>query len=103
MIPLVKITSHPELVSEIVGQFAFMKLMAELEDKSWVELCDLDIDDVFQAADDYFIQFTSFEKTIDTRKTNLESELKEFLSQYKHITDVTAIQQNIHYRLSKLN
>lgn len=103
MVKLVGMVSHPELVAEIVGQFMFMKMMSKPEDNSFKTLLELDLNDVGMKADSFFIDFCDFDELIsDTESVDLTSKLTEFLSQWKNVTDVTAIQQNIHYRLSIL-
>jgi hypothetical protein len=96
---LPEVITHPELVEAVVGQFAFMKCMAQPTDSNSDELYLLDLNDVFKKADDFFLQFTSFEEAIDTKETNLAYELGAFLAQWKHVTDVVAIQQNVHTQL----
>ncbi len=103
MVKLVEMVTHPDLVAEIVGQFVFMKMMSRPEDNSFKRLSELDLNDVSTKADNYFVEFCDIEELIsDTESIDLTSKLTEFLSEWKHVTDVTAIQQNIHYRLSIL-
>lgn len=88
--------SHPQLCEAIVGQFAFMKAMSKPSDNNSDALYDIDLNDVFQKCDDYFVNLTSFEEIIETEESNLENKITEFLSQWKTVVDVTAIQQNVH-------
>lgn len=103
MIKLIPITSHPELVSEIVYQFSFMKLMSEASDRHHLELSALNIDDVYRKADLYFIDFTDDLGMIMTEDHDIKTKLTEFLKEWHEIVDVTAIQQNVHYRLSVMD
>lgn len=102
MIPLPKIVTHPELIEQIIGQFAFMKVMAHPDDKNYKELVELDLNNVLGKADNYFCQFTVYEEAIDTIQCNLSQKIKDFLQEWKSITDITSIQQNIHSAFSKL-
>ncbi len=103
MIKLVEMVTHPDLVAEIVGQFVFMKMMSRPDDNNFRRLTELDLNDVSIKADNYFVEFCDVEELIsDTESIDLTSKLTEFLSEWKNITDVSAIQQNIHYRLSVL-
>lgn len=96
---LIEWVSHPQLCEKIVGQFAFMKAMARPEDSSFEALNNLSLNDVFEKADSFFVQFTGPLELIDTKKHALAVKITEFLSQWKEVTDVTAIQQNIHYQI----
>jgi len=96
---LIEITTHPQLVQEIVGQFVFMILMAETEDHKFKEIQSLNLQDIFNKADNYFIQFSDQNKMIFTEEHNLTEKITEFLKEWEEIVDVTAIQQNIHYKL----
>jgi len=91
------------LVEKIVGQFAFMICMAEPQDHSFDKLQKLNLHDVFKKADDYFCQYADDDGMILTEEFNLKSKLAEFLKEWEAITDVTAIQQNIHYQLARLD
>ncbi len=103
MKPLVKITSHPTIVQEIIGQFVFIILMSRPEDSNFKKLQELDINDVFKKADSYFIKFTDFEEMIsDTDACNLTEKITEFLKEWAYVVDITAIQQNVHYRLEMM-
>lgn len=97
---LPEVVTHPELCAAIVEQFAFMKLMSIPEDSNATKLVQLDLNDVLGKADDYFVHFTSFEEAINNSEHQLEKKLTLFLAQWKHITDVTAIQQNVHNKLN---
>jgi hypothetical protein len=101
MIQLPDAVTHPELCDIIVGQFAFMKAMARPEDSNFFPLQELSLNDVFEKADAHFIDFTITEEVIDTKKCNLSEKIKLFLSEWSQVVDVTAIQQNIHYKLNQ--
>lgn len=103
MVKLIQYVSHPDLCAQIVGQFAFMKAMARPEDNSFFPLQELSLDDIYNKADNYFIDFTSIEELIDADECNLSDKITSFLQEWKSITDVTAIQQNIHYQLKTLD
>jgi len=103
MIKLVQYVSHPELCAEIVKQFAFMKAMARPDDNNFAKLQELSLDDIFNKADIFFVEFTSFEEMIDVFEINLTSKIESFLQQWQSITDIAVIQQNIHYELNQLD
>ena len=94
--------THPELCSQIVGQFAFMKAMADPEDKNFKLLNDLSLDEVYKKANNFFCDFTVNDEIIDVDECNLSEKITEFLNDWKTVTDVLAVQQNIHYNLEKL-
>jgi len=96
---LVEITSHAEIVTEIVAQFAFMKIMAEEQDGNYEALDKLRLDEIYAKADNYFVEFTDDFGMIETAPCNLTEKLTQFLSEWSSIVDVEAIQQNIHHRL----
>lgn len=102
MIKLIEHVGHPELCAQIVGQFAFMKAMSRPEDNCFFALQDLSLDEIYNKADAYFIDFTTIEEIIESDKCNLTEKLSLFLQEWKGITDVTAIQQNIHYNLKRM-
>ena len=102
MVKLVKYVAHPDLCGKIVGQFAFMKSMSRPDDSSFSKLQELSLDDIYNKADNYFVEFTSMEELINADECNLSKKITEFLQEWNEITDVTAIQQNIHYELRKL-
>jgi hypothetical protein len=74
--------------------------MSRPEDGNYAALHALNLHMIFRKADDYFVQFTDVEETILTDECNLSEKITEFLSEWKAIVDVTAIQQNIHHHLS---
>lgn len=96
---LVSMVSHPNLIQEIVGQFVFMMMMSKPEDGNFEALHSLDLNDIAKKADTFFIEFAEIEELIMADECNLTEKITEFLKEWQHITDVTAIQQNIHYRL----
>lgn len=100
---LVEITSHTEIIEKIIGQFVFMKLMSEPEDSNFLELFDLNLNDIFKKADEFFIDFTDDLGMIISEDVNLSSKITEFLKEWSQIVDVTAIQQNVHYQLYVLD
>lgn len=97
---LPKLVSHPELIEAIIGQFAFMKMMAESTDSKFVELIQIDLNDVLSKADTFFIDYCTLLHMIEQEELPAEMDLTEgitkFLSEWKEIVDVTAIQQNVH-------
>ena len=93
---------HPELVSQIVGQFVFMILMSSGEDHNFVELNVVDINTVFKKADSYFLDYTDDLGMIDTIETKMDQKIKKFLSEWRAVVDVEAIQQNVHNGLRHL-
>jgi len=99
MNPLPATVSHPELCAAIVGEFAFMKAMSRPEDSSFQPLQELSLDKVFNEADTFFIEFTTLEEIIDTQQSDLAVQLAAFLYAYIDVTDIIAIQQNIHNKL----
>jgi hypothetical protein len=103
MIKLIPLVTHPELCAQIVAQFAFMKIMAKPEDRNFLLLQDISLDDVYNKADNYFIKFTSIEEVIDSEECDLTKKITFFLKQWSSVTDVTAIQQNIHYHLKAID
>lgn len=103
MLKLVDLVTLPELVSTIVQQFSFMKMMAEPQDSNFKLLEAFDLNDLHQRADDFFVHFTTYESVIDTNECDLTSKITLFLDPYSMITDVTAVQQNIHYQLQRMN
>ena len=102
MIKLVQYVSYPTLCEQIVGQFAFMKAMSQPHDKVYQDLRDVSLDDIYKKAHERFIKLATFDILIEAEECNLSKQLTEFLKQWESITDVTAIQQNIHYQLTKL-
>lgn len=96
---IIPIVSHPELCSQIVGQFVFMKIMSKPEDRNFFDLQEISLDEVFRKADEYFVQFTAYEEIIDSYESDLETKIKQFLSEWKDKIDIVAVQQNIHYNL----
>jgi DNA phosphorothioation-dependent restriction protein DptG len=80
-----------------------MKAMSRPEDNSFIPLQELSLDDIYNKADKYFIDFTSIEELIDAEECNLSEKITGFLKEWESITDVTAIQQNIHYELGVLD
>ena len=54
---LPEIVTHPELIEAIVGQFAFMKCMSKPEDSNHSLLDAIDLNDVFDKADNFFVNF----------------------------------------------
>ena len=103
MIKIIEITSHAELVEKIVGQFAFMALMSESEDSNFFELQDINLQDIFRKADAFFVDCTDDLGMIMSDEVGLKDKITDFLKEWEEITDVTAIQQNIHYQLSILD
>jgi len=103
MLKLIRITTKPDLVAEIVKQFAFMQLMSEPQDNNYRELQKIDLNYIRKKADKYFTRFCTIDVAIDTEETDLTNRIKEFLQDWAAITDVTAIQQNIHHDLAKLD
>lgn len=99
---LPEVVTHPELVAEIVKQFAFMKVMAQTVDSNYEKLTAVSLDDVFNKADEFFVDFCTIEEAIETNLCNLTERITEFLQPWKSITDITAIQQNIHHNISLL-
>lgn len=99
MVKLIEIVAHPTLVSEIVGQFVFMITMSRPGDSNFEKLHAIDLNDIFKKADNYFVDFTSVEEMIMTEECDLSEKITAFLKEWASITDVTAIQQNIHYNL----
>ena len=104
---LPKVISHAELVEAIVGQFAFMKMMVEPEDRGITELNAIDLNYVCKKADDHFLMLTDMVGIINqdnlSEDVDLAKEITLFLSEWKEIVDVTAIQQNVHNILNKAN
>lgn len=103
MIDLIPIVDHPALCGQIVSEFAFMKAMARPDDNNFTELQNLSLDDIFNKADNYFIDFTSIEEIIISDECKLSEKIALFLNEWASVTDVVAIQQNIHYNLSKIS
>ena len=103
MIKLVSITSRPSLLTEIIGQFAFMKAMSLPEDSNYDKLKNLSLDEVYKECYDFLSQFVDDMEMIITDECDLPKKLNVFLSKYSHVTDVVSIQQNIHYRLNLLD
>ena len=103
MVKLIEITSHADLVTEIVAQFAFMKIMSEPQDHSFNRLEKLSLDEIYSKADDFFVQFTDELGMITTSECELDKKITEFLKEWESVTDVTAIHQNINYRLKVLD
>lgn len=99
---LPEVTSHPDLVSEIIGQFAFMILMASPEDTNYDALQDFNLQNLFKKADEFFLPLTVEESIIMCYECDLHSRIAEFLTQYDSIIDVDAVQQSIHFRLYTL-
>lgn len=102
---LPSIITHPELIETIIGQFAFMKMMAKPEDRNFYALNELDLNDVFRKADSFFIEYCTFEEAIemDELEEEFSTTIALFLSEWKAIVDVTAIQQNVHHRLATID
>ena len=96
---LVEITSHPELVAQVMAQFAFMITMAEKDDPNFEKLQELNLQDIFQKADQFFCEYTDDLGMIMTEECGLTEKITEFLKEWEEVVDVTAIQQNIHYHL----
>lgn len=96
---LPQIVMFPELMGAILEQFSFMKAMGEPQDNNIGNLMILDLNYVFKKADEYFVQLTDENGVIMSDEQNLEKELREFLKEFSQITDITAIQQNIHNRM----
>lgn len=94
---LPEVISHAQLVEQIVGQFVFMKMMAEKQDRNFEALNAIDLNAICNSADNFFVEFVEMEGLIMAHECKLHEKLTEFLKPYAHITDVTAIQQNIHY------
>lgn len=99
---LPSIITHPELIETIIGQFAFMKMMAKPEDNNFYVLNELDLNDILRKADSFFVEYCTFEEEIELEILEEEFSLTiaRFLSEWKAIVDVAAIQQNVHYRLA---
>lgn len=100
---IIPITSRPSLLTEIIGQFAFMKAMSLPEDSNYNKLKNLSLDEVYKECYDFLGQFVDDMEMIITDECDLPNRLSTFLSKYSHITDVVSIQQNIHYRLDLLD
>jgi hypothetical protein len=100
---LIELVSHPELVAQIVSQFAFMKSTSEPQDGNYESLKELSLNDVFEKAHTHFAQFKFDFEIIHTEQCNLAQKIAEFLKQWAHITDVEAIQQNVHFNLQVLD
>ncbi len=96
---LIPIVACPSLVAEIIGQFVFMALMAHPNDKNFIELQYLDLNDIFTKADQFFGDLTDVGELIMADEVNLSEKLTEFLQEWAQIVDITAMQQNIHHRL----
>ncbi len=96
------VVSWQELSAEIVKQFAFMKAMSEPDDRNYLILAKVDLNKVFKMAERYFSAFPNLEGVMDSKEVNLEAKIAIFLKPWISITDIVAIQQNIHYELNKL-
>jgi hypothetical protein len=97
-----ELVAHANLIEQIVGQFVFMTCMSEPQDSNFHALHELDLNDIFRKADAFFVDLTDEFGLIESQEKKLSVELKKFLSEWEEITDVTAIQQNVHYQLARL-
>lgn len=92
------IISYPSLIQAIVGQFAFMQAIVEKNDNNYDAIWSIDLNDVCKKAIIFFEKFLTIDLAIECTelKNPFEHDLKNFLSEWKEIVDVTAIQQNVH-------
>jgi hypothetical protein len=100
---LPEVISHAQLVQEIVGQFTFMRMMAEPQDRNFQKLQALDLNDICNKADNFFVEFCEIEGLIMAHECKMDEKLAAFLKEWQSITDVTAIQQNIHYHFHAMD
>lgn len=103
MVKLIPIVTTANLIERIVGQFAFMKAMSEVNDANYYELNRVDLNQVYDLAWLYFPNFEDIPGIIESETCNLDKKITKFLSRWASVTDVTAIQQNIHFQLQKLD
>ena len=91
--------AHANLMEEIVGSFVFMIAMATPEDSNFEQLNNLNLNEILNKADSFFINHTDSLGIINVVESNLLLLLEQFLKKYSRITDVQSIQQNICWRL----
>ena len=104
MVKLIPIVSHAGLVEQIVGQFVFMYVLAEPGDSNYTQIrYELNLNIITRKAYDFFETLADENGMIMSDEVDLTTQITLFLKEWETIVDVTAIQQNVHSQLKKLD